>query len=92
LPEQDLAPWSAALRSLLSDRELYLRESAAARDTATKFVSTLRPGQLEEFLLALAPGRPDMHALALHSEDALARLSPEKRTLLLQRLRARHAR
>jgi len=92
LPEQDLAPWSAALRSLLSDRELYLRESAAARDTATKFVSALRPGQLEEFLLALAPGRPDMHALALHSEDALARLSPEKRTLLLQRLRARHAR
>ncbi len=85
LPQQDLAPWAAALRSLLSDRELYSRESAAAREAATKFVSALRPAQLEEFLLALAPGRPVMR-----SEDALARLSPEKRTLLLQRLRARN--
>lgn len=87
LPEQDLAPWSAALRSLLTDRELYLRESAAARGAATKFVSGLRPAQLEEFLLALAPG-----GTAMRSEDALARLSPEKRTLLLQRLRARGVR
>ncbi|PYT28101.1 MAG: hypothetical protein DMG58_19030, partial [Acidobacteria bacterium] len=86
------APWSAALRSLLSDRELYLRESAAARDAATKFVSALRPGQLEEFLLALAPGRPDMRSPLTRSQDALERLSPEKRTLLLQRLRARDAR
>jgi hypothetical protein len=50
------------------------------------FVSGLRPGRLEEFLLSLTRGRPVMR-----SEDALARLSPEKRTLLLQRLRARDA-
>ena len=87
LPEQALAPWSAALRVLLTDRELYLRESAAEREAATKFVSALRPDQLEEFLLALTPGRP-----AARSEDALERLSPEKRTLLLQRLRTRNAR
>jgi glycosyltransferase involved in cell wall biosynthesis len=86
LPQQDLAPWPAALRALLGDQALYLRESAAARDAATKFVSALRPGRLEEFLLALAPGRPVTRA-----DDALARLSPEKRTLLLQRLRARDA-
>ncbi len=86
LPEPDLAPWSAALRSLLRDRKLYLRESAAVRDAATKFVSALRPSQLEEFLLTLAPGRS-----IIHSEDALERLSPEKRTLLLQRLRPRNA-
>src|SRR5882724_11123205 len=75
-PQQDLAPWSAALRALLSDRALYLRESGAALDAATKFVSALRPDRLEEFLQALAPGRP-----VTRSEDALARLSPEKRTL-----------
>ena len=87
LPQQDLAPWSAALRALLGDQALYQHAAAAARDAATKFVSGLRPDLLEEFLLALAPGRPVMR-----SEDALARLSPEKRTLLLQRLRARDAR
>src|SRR5216684_72650 len=37
LPQQDLAPWSTALRALLSDQALYLRESAAARDAAMKF-------------------------------------------------------
>jgi hypothetical protein len=70
---------------MLSDRDLYSRESAAACDAATRFVSALRLSQLEEFLLALAPARP-----LLPSEDALDRLSPEKRTLLLQRLRARN--
>jgi glycosyltransferase involved in cell wall biosynthesis len=86
LPQQDLAPWSAALGALLSDQALYLRESAAARDAAVKFAAGLRPDRLEEFLRSLTRGRPIMR-----SEDALARLSPEKRTLLLQRLRARDA-
>ncbi|MBZ5593485.1 MAG: glycosyltransferase family 4 protein [Acidobacteriia bacterium] len=84
LPQQDLSPWTAALEALLSDRDRYERESAAARDAAVKFVTALRPAQLEEFLLALTPGRP-----VVQSEDALAGLSPAKRALLLQRLRAR---
>ncbi len=84
LPPQDLAPWSAALGALLGDQALYRRESAAARHAATKFVSALRLDRLEEFLLSLAPGRP-----VTRPADALARLSPEKRTLLLQRLRDR---
>ena len=86
LPRQDLVPWSAALGRLLGDQALYRRESAAARHAATKFLSALRPYRLEEFLLALAPGRP-----VTRSADALARLSPERRTLLLQRLRNRDA-
>jgi len=84
LPEQDLAPWAAALEALSSDRDLYRRESAEAREAAAKFVTALRPSQLEQFLLALAPGQP-----ARQSEDPLAGLSPAKRSLLLQRLRAR---
>jgi glycosyltransferase involved in cell wall biosynthesis len=84
LPEQDLAPWIAAIAALSSDGDLYRRESAAARQAAARFVSALRPSQLEQFLSALAPGQP-----AGQSEDPLAGLSPAKRSLLLQRLRAR---
>jgi hypothetical protein len=84
VPQQNLVPWREALKALLSDRIVYERESAAAREAAAHFVSDLRPSQLEEFLLALQPAQP-----ALHTEDQLARLSPEKRALLLQRLRAR---
>ena len=83
LPEQDLVPWAEALQALAS-QDLYEQESSAERDAASKFVSALRPTRLEEFLLALEPSRP-----AAHPEDPLARLSPEKRALLLQRLRAR---
>jgi hypothetical protein len=83
LPEQDLVPWADALEAL-ADGGLYERESGAERDAASKFVSALWPNRLEEFLLALEPSRP-----ATHPDDPLARLSPEKRALLLQRLRAR---
>src|SRR5262249_20201567 len=41
VPEQDIAPWQRALRDLLSDRALYEKQSAAARDAATGFVSGL---------------------------------------------------
>ncbi len=84
VPRQDLAPWREALNALLSDPAMYERESAVAREAATRFVSGLRPSQLEEFLLALQPAQP-----AARTEDHLAHLSPEKRALLLQRLRAR---
>jgi glycosyltransferase involved in cell wall biosynthesis len=84
LPEQDLAPWAAALEALSSDLDLYSRESRAAQDAASKFVTALRPSQLEQFLLMLEPGHP-----VGQSEDPLTGLSPAKRSLLLQRLRAR---
>ncbi len=83
LPDQDLAPWGEALDQLLN-REVYGAASTAARDAATRFVSALRPSQLEEFLLALEPAHP-----TARREDPLAGLSPEKRALLLRRLRAR---
>jgi glycosyltransferase involved in cell wall biosynthesis len=83
VPQQDLAPWRDALAELLSGQTVYERESAAARKAATRFVAKLRPSQLEEFLLALQPAQP-----AARTEDHLAHLSPERRALLLQRLRA----
>ena len=84
LPRQDLAPWIAALQALVSDRDLYARESAAACDAATRFVNSLQATRLEELLLSLTP-----HSTGREPNDPLARLSPEKRALLLQRLRAR---
>ncbi len=86
VPEQNLAPWVEALQQLLCDRVIYERESAAAREAATQFVSGLRPFELEEFLLKLHPAQP-----ATLKPDPLSGLSPERRALLLQRLRARSA-
>jgi glycosyltransferase involved in cell wall biosynthesis len=84
LPAQNLAPWGEALEQLLCDRAIYERESAAAREAATRFVSALRPSQLEKFLLTLQPAQP-----ATLQQDPLSNLSPDRRALLLQRLRAR---
>lgn len=95
IPPQDVQPWTDALRVLLSDRTLYERESEASREEALRFVNEIRPESMEEFLRALAPGpaaraytsdTPARQAPA-RSYETLRSLSPEKRALLLQRLR-----
>jgi glycosyltransferase involved in cell wall biosynthesis len=89
VPEQDIEPWASALSALLTDASMYAEESRISREKALRFVAGIRPGQLEEFLASLVPpalqsaGVPD--ARALHGE--LDSLSPEKRALLLARLR-----
>jgi len=84
LPEQDIEAWAAAVQCLCSQREVYERESAAAREAALRFVQGLRPGGLQSFLETLAPA-----AAPSKPADVLATLSPEKRALLLERLRRR---
>lgn len=83
---QDLSPWEQALGSLLGSRPLYEEEAEASRQAAERFVAGLDAGQMETFLLSL---RPRESAPVTHHpvEDAMQRLSPEKRALLLQRLR-----
>jgi glycosyltransferase involved in cell wall biosynthesis len=54
VPEQDIAPWQDAVCRLISDRELYERESALAREKATEFVQSLSIGELEEVLKRVA--------------------------------------
>ena len=68
----------------------YERESAASRAAALRFVERLDAGEMERFLLGLeavrtaaAPARPD--------RATIESLSPEKRALLLERLRKRGA-
>ena len=84
LPENDAGPWVAALRELLTGRGAYEKESAASRQAAGRFVSGLDAGGMEAFLRALQPG-----AAARVEPATMESLSPERRALLLQRLRKR---
>jgi Glycosyltransferase len=87
LPPQDIAPWSEALLHLLSDANVYQRESAQSHAAANEFVAALDPARLEKLLLALpAPRSEPPPAPSRSLED----LSPAKRALLLQRLKAKH--
>ena len=89
VPEQVIEPWAEALNALLSETALYEAESRASRESALRFVGGIRPGQLEEHLKAL--GQTDS-SVAVSPDPArlrgdLAALSPERRALLLERLR-----
>jgi glycosyltransferase involved in cell wall biosynthesis len=94
LPEQDLTPWSAALRELTTDRVSYDLEADDSHRAALSFVKGLRAGQFEEYLATLRPARieqqhkPDPAAFV---GEAFGKLSPEKRELLLKRLKKQAA-
>jgi hypothetical protein len=61
----------------------YEEESRRSRAAAIGFVSGLRAESFEEMLASLAPAAPKLPDTA----GGLDRLSPQKRALLLQRLR-----
>jgi len=79
----DPSPWIAALESLLGDRIVYGRESSASQTAAGRFVNGLDSAAMERYLLALKPAAITSPAASVES------LSPEKRALLLERLRKR---
>jgi glycosyltransferase involved in cell wall biosynthesis len=85
VPENDVAPWVEAVRELLEDRRAYERESAASQAAGLAFIERLDTGAMERFLLGLKPfdERPRAEHVTIES------LSPEKRALLLERLRKR---
>jgi glycosyltransferase involved in cell wall biosynthesis len=84
--ENDAAPWVAALGELLGDGRAYQRESQASRAAAERFVTGLDVGALERYLETLAP-----RAASSAAQATIESLSPEKRALLLERLRKRKA-
>jgi glycosyltransferase involved in cell wall biosynthesis len=83
VPRNDVEPWVAAIEELLGDRQAYEHESAASRAAAEQFASGLDPADLERYLCGLQPG-----AKAKPDPVTIESLSPERRALLLQRLRA----
>ncbi len=83
--ENDSAPWVAALRELLTDGDIYQRESTASRSCRAALCRNSgrrRPGTLPHLARGAAPPNGPPHA-------TIESLSPEKRALLLERLRKR---
>jgi glycosyltransferase involved in cell wall biosynthesis len=83
IPEQDIEPWAQALTTLLSVPAAYEEESRRSFAAAVSFVERLRAADFEDLLHSLT------HAESPAAGPALERLSPEKRALLLRRLRRR---
>jgi amino acid adenylation domain-containing protein len=103
VPTQDIGPWQQALSELLSNRETYERQSAAARTAALSFVSGLSVRPFEDWLGQLAT-RPKQSLSASKAQDSadpasneneafssVADLSPEHLALLVKRLKKKKA-
>jgi glycosyltransferase involved in cell wall biosynthesis len=84
VPANDPAPWVAAVGELLTRRDIYQAESARSRAAADRFVAGLDGGSLARFLEGLVR-RGHRHG----ERGSIETLSPEKRALLLERLRQR---
>jgi glycosyltransferase involved in cell wall biosynthesis len=84
----DPAPWVTALRELLTDGAAYRRESQASRTAAQRFAGALDAADMERYLASLTV-RTDARPEARHGHATIESLSPEKRALLLERLRKR---
>ena len=94
IPEQDIEPWAQAVAELMNDPALYAQESDAARDAALGFVETVRKSQFEEFLLTLERTTPEKTSkTAVKGEQQerkhIEELSPQRRSLLLKKIRER---
>jgi glycosyltransferase involved in cell wall biosynthesis len=80
---QDIEPWAKALNLLLADLQAYEAEAERSRESAIGFVSKLRAGDFEDYLLQLQP------ASGSPPPEAARNLSAAQRALLLKRLRER---
>ena len=85
--ENDPAPWVAAVRELLTDRARTSANPQPRVPRRRRFVGTLDAADLERYLTSLT-SRPD----ARPAPATIESLSPEKRALLLERLRKRKGR
>ena len=98
VPAQDVDPWEATLRKLLSDPALYEQLSAASREAARTFVAGVGTEPFEIYFENLQPApqvrrghtsssvkRQDAKTSDLHS--SLSKLSPERLELLARRLK-----
>jgi glycosyltransferase involved in cell wall biosynthesis len=89
LPALDIDQWALALDRLLTSPQEYQAEAERSRAAALAFVETIRPDLIVDFLASLEPAAPsEPSARELPRAEAL---SPEKRALLLKRLREKAA-
>jgi len=80
VPEQDLQPWTRALRELLTSEAAYWTEARQSRAAGLRFVGGLKVADFEKMLLSLQPTGEPIRAAAKNLDAA-------KRALLLARLR-----
>ena len=84
VPNNDPKPWVDALRTLLTDSASYHSESHLSRQEANRFIKSLDAADMEQYLTRLH-ARPE----TAPTHATIESLSPEKRALLLERLRKR---
>jgi glycosyltransferase involved in cell wall biosynthesis len=98
VPEQDVDPWEAALREVLTERTVYERVAEESRAAASKFVGGLGFKPFEQYLEGLVAERE--RAEAREGSDggrgrelagAMSGMSAEKRELIARRLKGRLA-
>ncbi|WP_218081858.1 alpha/beta fold hydrolase [Anthocerotibacter panamensis] len=82
VPEQDPAPWRAALGQLLEDRTLYEAQSQIARTRALEFVGGLKVQPFEDLLQRLCAQTTPVQSAPTVLEN-LEDLTPEQQELLL---------
>ncbi|MBV9787616.1 MAG: amino acid adenylation domain-containing protein, partial [Chloroflexi bacterium] len=96
MPEQDIAPWLAALQALLTDRAHYEQLASASREAAIAFVAGVSVDPLEQFLRNLTPAAPRQATTAATIAEPKtvaglpANLTPQQRALLALRLRKKN--
>ncbi len=88
VPEQDVAPWRAALARLLGDRGHWEEISRASREAALRYAGGLSVEPFER-LLREALGRPKRTFAPAAPKSGVESLSPERRRLLSILLRKR---
>jgi glycosyltransferase involved in cell wall biosynthesis len=89
---QDIETWKTALRTLLTDRTVYLDEAERSRTAAIDFLAHVHASDFEEMLTRLRPKVP-ADPISDSNRAPAARLdqwSPAKRALLLRMLRDKH--
>jgi FkbM family methyltransferase len=89
IPAQDVGPWVAVLRRLLTDRAHYDRVSAASRQAALAYAANLNALPFEAYLQKLVESPEQRAAPAPKSRKA--RLSTDRQKLLARRLKLQQA-
>ena len=98
VPDQDVDPWEETLRKLLSDHAVYEQLSAASREAALRFVSSVGVEPFENYLENLQPASQVKHgdtstrverqaAKTSDLHSSLSKLSSERLELLARRLK-----
>lgn len=77
IPDQDIAPWSAAIESITRDRAVYEEEATRSRKAALEFTGRLNAADFGKLLVSIKPAA------------RVRQLTAEQRAMLTRRLRER---